>query len=91
MGSPMVRDVDDDLITRLHERAAAHGRSAEAEHKEILRQVLTEGSSGMPFDDLRGKIHIAPDFDRTPSEIIEAMEGQCNAATSEEAFLGGNQ
>jgi plasmid stability protein len=75
MGSLIVRDVDDDLITRLHRRAAAHGRSAEAEHKEILRQVLIEGSSDMPFDVLRGKIRVAPDFDRTPEEIIDAMEG----------------
>jgi hypothetical protein len=75
MGSLMVRDVDDDLIARLHRRAAAHGRSAEAEHREILRRVLTEGASDMPFDDLRGKLRIAPDFDRTPDEIIDAMEG----------------
>jgi plasmid stability protein len=75
MGRLMVRDVDDDLITRLHRRAAAHGRSAEAEHREILRRVLTEGASDMPFDVLRGKISVAPDFDRTPDEIIDAMEG----------------
>lgn len=75
MGSLLVRDVDDDLITRLKGRARAHGRSAEAEHREILRRVLTEGSSDMPFGALQGKIHIAPDFDQTQDEIIEAMEG----------------
>jgi antitoxin FitA len=75
MGSLLVRDVDDDLITRLKGRAKAHGRSAEAEHREILRRVLTEGSSDMPFGALQGKIRMAPDFDQTPDEIIEAMEG----------------
>jgi plasmid stability protein len=75
MGSLLVRDVDDDLITRLKGRAKAHGRSAEAEHREILRRVLSEGSSDMPFGDLQGKIHIEPDFDQTPDEVIEAMEG----------------
>ena len=75
MGSLIVRGVDDDLIARLKGRAAAHGRSAEAEHRDILRKVLTEGSSDMPFGDLRGKVRIAPDFDRTPDEIIDAMEG----------------
>ena len=75
MGSLLVRDVDDDLITRLKGRAKAHGRSAEAEHREILRRVLTEGSSDMPFGALQGQIHIAPDFDQTPDELIEAMEG----------------
>lgn len=35
-----VRNVDDDLVIRLKRRAARHGRSAEAEHREILRQAL---------------------------------------------------
>ena len=75
MGSLIVRGVDDDLISRLKGRAVAHGRSAEAEHREILRRVLMEGSSEMPFGDLRGKFRIAPDFDQTSDEIIDAMEG----------------
>jgi plasmid stability protein len=74
MGSLIVRGIDDDLIKRLKGRATAHGRSAEAEHREILRQVLMEGSSEMPFGALRGKIHIARDFDRTPDDIIDVME-----------------
>jgi plasmid stability protein len=76
MGSLIVRGVDDDLIARLKDRAAIHGRSAEAEHREILRRVLLEGSTEMPFGDLRGKIRIAPDFDETPDEIIDAIEGR---------------
>lgn len=75
MGNLLVRGVDDDLIKRLKGRAMTHGRSAEAEHREILRRALTAGSSDMPFDVLRGKIRVAPDFDRTPDEIIDAMEG----------------
>ena len=75
MGSLIVRGVDDELIAMLKGRAAAHGRSAEAEHRDILRQVLTEGSRDMPFGDLRGKIRIAPDFDRTPDDILDAIEG----------------
>ncbi len=74
MGSLIVRGLDADLITRLKERAAAHGRSAEAEHREILRRVLTEASMDMPFGALRGKIRVAPDFDQTPNGIIDAME-----------------
>ncbi len=75
MGTLIVRGVDDDLIARLKGRAAAHGRSAEAEHREILRRALTDGSPDMPFGVLRGKIRVAADFDRTPDEIIDAMEG----------------
>jgi plasmid stability protein len=36
-----VRNVDDELVQRLKRRAARHGRSAEAEHREILRQALS--------------------------------------------------
>jgi plasmid stability protein len=39
-GNLHVRNLDDDLIIRLKRRAARHGRSAEAEHREILRQAL---------------------------------------------------
>lgn len=39
-GSLQVRNLDDDLIRRLKQRAARHGRSTEAEHREILRQAL---------------------------------------------------
>jgi hypothetical protein len=35
-----LRNLDDDLIARLKRRAARHGRSTEAEHREILRQAL---------------------------------------------------
>jgi plasmid stability protein len=50
-----VRNLDDDLMTRLKWRAARHGRSAEAEVREILAQALaveTEPS----FDDLAAQV-----------------------------------
>jgi len=43
MGQLLVRNVDDDLIRRLKERAAANGLSAEAEHRIILEQALRPG------------------------------------------------
>ena len=36
----LVRDIDDDLVQALNERAGAHGRSVEAEHREILTGAL---------------------------------------------------
>jgi len=36
----VVRNVDADVALALKQMAAAHGRSAEAEHREILRTVL---------------------------------------------------
>ena len=40
MGQRTVRKVDDEIVRRLKIRAAEHGRSAEAEHHEILKQAL---------------------------------------------------
>lgn len=36
----VVRNVDEDVALALKQLAAAHGRSAEAEHREILKSVL---------------------------------------------------
>ena len=36
----VVRNIDEELAQALKERAASHGRSAEAEHREILRMAL---------------------------------------------------
>jgi antitoxin FitA len=44
MATLTVRNLDDALVRQLRIRAAEHGRSAEAEHREILRIALT----GMP-------------------------------------------
>jgi plasmid stability protein len=42
----LVRDVPRDVIEALKQRAAAHGRSAEAEHRAILEQALKAGRDG---------------------------------------------
>lgn len=36
----IVRNLEEDVVRALKERAGRHGRSAEAEHREILRQAL---------------------------------------------------
>jgi antitoxin FitA len=40
MADLLVRGVDDSLVRALKERAGANGRSAEAEHREILAAAL---------------------------------------------------
>ena len=37
-----VRNVSEEIVRMLKQRAAAHGRSAEAEHREILREALLD-------------------------------------------------
>jgi len=49
MAQLIVRDLDDDIVRRLKERAGRHGRSAEAEHREILRQALRGSHAGRTF------------------------------------------
>jgi plasmid stability protein len=43
-----VRNLDDEVVRALRIRAAEHGRSAEAEHREILRQALTTSRQTSP-------------------------------------------
>ena len=42
MATLTVRNLDDAVARRLRIRAAERGRSAEAEHREILKMVLTD-------------------------------------------------
>lgn len=57
-----VRNLDDGLVAKLKRRAARHGRSAEAEHREILRQALSA--------------EVEPDFDRLASEFRKLTAGR---------------
>ena len=45
----IVRNLEDDLVAALKRRAARHGRSAEAEHRAILREVLAGEREGLSF------------------------------------------
>jgi antitoxin FitA len=66
-----VRNLDADLVARLKRRAARHGRSAEAEHREILRQALT--AEGEPsFWDLAAEVRkLTAGTKQTPSEVLQ--------------------
>jgi antitoxin FitA len=44
MAQLIVRNIDETVVEALRLRAARNGRSAEAEHREILREVLLERS-----------------------------------------------
>jgi plasmid stability protein len=63
----IVRNIDEELVRKLKVRAAQHGRSAEEEHRQILRRALEAASPAMSFKELlsqmpdRGEDH---DLDR---------------------------
>lgn len=44
MAQLIVRSLEPELVQELKRRAAAHGRSAEEEHREILRAALARPS-----------------------------------------------
>jgi plasmid stability protein len=69
-GSLSVRNLDDDVIARLKRRAARHGRSAEAEARDILRQAL-QGEGSVDFERLAAEFRkLTADRHHTPSEIL---------------------
>ncbi len=69
-GNLHVRNLDDDLIARLKRRAARHGRSTEAEHREILRQALV-GDVEPSFDTLAADLRrLTGRRKQTPSEVL---------------------
>lgn len=70
-GSLSVRNVDDVLITRLKRRAARHGRSAEAEMRDILRQAL-EGEADGDFERLAADLRkLTASRTQTPAEVLQ--------------------
>jgi plasmid stability protein len=69
-GNLHVRNLEDDLIARLKRRAARHGRSTEAEHREILRQALAVEIEP-DFETLAADLRrLTSDRKHTPSEIL---------------------
>lgn len=70
MASLHVRNLDDELVTRLKRRAVRHGRSAEAEHREILRQALS-GEGEKSFWELAAEVRkLTAGRHHTPSEEL---------------------
>lgn len=67
MAQLIVRNLDSDLVRALKRRAARHGRSAEAEHREILREALAGDIERPSFKDfLRTMPDVGIDADYAP-------------------------
>lgn len=69
-GNLHVRNLEDELIVKLKRRAARHGRSTEAEHREILRQALA-GEDEPSFETLAAELRkLTKRRKQTPSEVL---------------------
>jgi len=70
MGNLLVRGVSDEVVAQLKERARANGRSAEAEHREILRRALSE-HDGARFEELAAQLRaLTAGRRQTPAEDL---------------------
>lgn len=70
-GSLSVRNLDEDLIARLRRRATRHGRSAEAEVRDILRLAL-DGEAEDDFERLAADLRrLTAGRRHTPAEILQ--------------------
>ena len=70
-GNLHVRNIEDEIILRLKQRAVRNGRSAEAEHREILRQVLSSEPASS-FRELAAELRaMTAGRKHTPSEILQ--------------------
>jgi plasmid stability protein len=59
----LVRGVDEKVVRALKERAGAHGRSAEAEHREILATALARPCRRSLADVLAAMPNVGADTD----------------------------
>ena len=59
----VVRNVDREIVLALKQLAASHGRSAEAEHREILKSVLQRPRRRSVADILSSMPNVGEDAD----------------------------
>jgi len=52
MAQLLVRDIEGEVVRELKVRAARHGRSAEEEHRQILREALRPGGPAQSLKEL---------------------------------------
>jgi plasmid stability protein len=75
MAQLIVRDIDKVLVDLLKRRAVANGRSAEAEHREILRAALQPSPLTSLRDHLLGMPDVGDDADfaipRSPARRVK--------------------
>lgn len=62
MAQLLVRNLEDEVVAELKRRAARHGRSVEAEHRELLRSALVGGRRSFK-DLLKGIPPVGDDAD----------------------------
>ncbi|HET9154661.1 MAG TPA: hypothetical protein VFN85_11165, partial [Solirubrobacterales bacterium] len=71
MAQLLVRDIESDVVRELKIRAARHGRSAEEEHRQILRDALRGHGRAKPLKELLLEMpDVGEDRDFEPPEDL---------------------
>jgi plasmid stability protein len=68
--SLIVRNLDEALVRQLKQRAARHGRSAEAEHRCILQEALAAESTESLKDVAARMRELTKGRQHTPAEVL---------------------
>jgi plasmid stability protein len=72
MAQLTVRNVDDRIVRALKARASRAGRSAEAEHRRILEEVLSPGSEIDVFAEIRARRIKLPPGSPSTTDLLRA-------------------
>jgi plasmid stability protein len=90
MATLIVRQVDEELVRELKERAKRYGRSAEAEHRLLLRKALTrpQGSAAELWKRLSER---APDLTDAEWEKVDRAIRQAQGRHDDEAEEAAEQ
>jgi antitoxin FitA len=70
MAQLIVRNLDEGIVQELRERAARHGRSAEEEHRQILKEVLQPERPRVSFRELIAQM---PEIDEGDLERVDDL------------------
>ncbi|MGH7010798.1 MAG: FitA-like ribbon-helix-helix domain-containing protein, partial [Caulobacteraceae bacterium] len=64
------RNLDPELVAKLKRRASRHGRSAEAEHRQILKEVLSSENEPSFWDLAEDIRKLTQGRHQTPAEVL---------------------
>ena len=70
MAQLIVRDIDDRVAQALRLRAAANGRSVEAEHRKLLREVLIPATAPEDFAAAAARLRARLDRGTDSAELV---------------------
>jgi plasmid stability protein len=71
MAQLIVRNIDEQVVKALKQRAAAKGHSAEAEHRDLLEEVLLGPRRSSFKDYLRAMPRVSTRRSRSPVRKVE--------------------